>query len=97
MMQFILKAYHKNFLLKNIKIIQKTFGNCKIMRLPSKTKKWTVIRSPHIHKKSREQFQMKIFSIIISIDKYNINAINIQKLNCIGIQLQIRLTEKSHL
>ena len=27
--------------------------------LPTKTKRWTVLRSPHVDKKSREQFELK--------------------------------------
>jgi hypothetical protein len=38
---------------------------------PIKIEKFTVERSPHIDKKSREQFQRKTFSCIISINFFN--------------------------
>ena len=40
----------------------------KIVRFPTKRQLYTVIRSPHVHKKSRDQFQRQTFkaSIIFS-------------------------------
>jgi small subunit ribosomal protein S10 len=35
--------------------------------LPSKTQRWTVLRSPHIDKKSREQFELKTHKRLIDI------------------------------
>ncbi len=35
--------------------------------LPSKTQRWTVLRSPHIDKKSREQFELKTHKRLIEI------------------------------
>ncbi len=35
--------------------------------LPTKVSRFTVIRSPHIHKKSREQFELKIHKRLIDI------------------------------
>src|SRR5690349_24417149 len=35
--------------------------------LPTKTKRWTVRRSPHVHKKSREQFELKTHKRLIDI------------------------------
>jgi len=34
-----------------------------IVGFPTTTQKWTVLRSPHVDKKSREQFQMKNYSV----------------------------------
>lgn len=36
--------------------------------LPTKTQRWTVLRSPHVDKKSREQFEMKTHKRLIEID-----------------------------
>ena len=38
-----------------------------VIRLPKKIKKFSVIRSPHVHKKSREQFQIKVHLRIIDL------------------------------
>src|SRR6185503_19550991 len=35
--------------------------------LPTKTERWTVLRSPHVDKKSREQFELKTHKRLIDI------------------------------
>ena len=35
--------------------------------LPTKTQRWTVLRSPHVDKKSREQFELKTHKRLIDI------------------------------
>lgn len=35
--------------------------------LPSKVQRWTVLRSPHVDKKSREQFELKTHKRLIEI------------------------------
>lgn len=48
-------AVYKNFLqnlLLKLNLLYKQFA------LPIKKKKFTLLRSPHVHKKSREQFQL---------------------------------------
>ena len=35
--------------------------------LPTKTQRWTVVRSPHVDKKSREQFEMRTHKRILDI------------------------------
>jgi small subunit ribosomal protein S10 len=35
--------------------------------LPTRTQRWTVLRSPHIDKKSREQFELKTHKRVIDI------------------------------
>ena len=36
--------------------------------LPTKMHRWTVLRSPHVDKKSREQFELKVHKRLIEID-----------------------------
>src|SRR5258707_1547630 len=36
--------------------------------LPVKTERWTVLRSPHIDKKSREQFQLRTHKRLMNIN-----------------------------
>lgn len=55
-----------------IKVI-KDFG-CKVsgpVLLPVKISKYTVLRSVHIHKKSREQFEMRVHKRMIDIYEPN--------------------------
>jgi len=39
---------------------EKKFTQFKIYSLPKKVKRFTVLSSPHVHKKAREQFELKI-------------------------------------
>ena len=52
---------------------------------PTTTKIFTVLRSPHVHKKSREQFEMKIFKASITLTNtlntaYSFSRLNLQKI-----------------
>lgn len=53
--------------LKNLKIIGP-------ISLPTKIKKITVLRSPHIDKKSREQFEMRTYTKTIQVESLNKNS-----------------------
>lgn len=67
-----LKAYDHRVLDKSISIIveavQRT-GSQLVgpIPLPTKMKKYTVIKSPHVNKSSREQFEIRIHSRLIDI------------------------------
>ena len=43
------------------------FWSLKFFILPIKIKKHTILRSPHVNKKSREQFETRIYKAIIHI------------------------------
>ena len=95
--QIILKSHHFDFLNSNIEILHKMFSNSKVVRLPVKVKKWTVIRSPHVHKKSREQFEMRTYTVIFKIQENNFEISHLQNLICTGVQMQIRYISKTSL
>ncbi len=68
-----LKAYDHFLLDKSVvEIIRNTKGTgAKIIGpipLPTRRRIYTVLRSPHVDKKSREQFEMKIYKRIIDIE-----------------------------
>lgn len=42
-----------------------------IINLPSKKKRITLLKSPHVHKKSMEQFQLQLFTKLISLNIKN--------------------------
>jgi small subunit ribosomal protein S10 len=46
---------------------QKTRPSCGPVLLPVRIKKYTVLRSPHTDKKSREQFEMRIHKRLIDL------------------------------
>lgn len=102
-LQIKLKSFHYKILkLSLVKILAKIqmlkIFSFKIINLPIKIKRYTVLRSPHIDKKSREQFEMKTFNRLLVInydfsnidDTYKINFfINYIKNSCAGIQMKI--------
>jgi small subunit ribosomal protein S10 len=47
--------------------------------LPSRIERYTVLRSPHVNKKSREQFEMRTHKRLIDI--YDANARTVEALN----------------
>lgn len=70
-----------------LKFILKTIIKLKIpskhFSLPNKTKKITLLKSPHVNKKAREQFETCIFKkvIIINIEKKIENILKFLILN----------------
>ena len=50
------------FLLFLLKIIKKTLLKYSVLNLPKKIKKITLLKSSHIYKKAREQFQVITYS-----------------------------------
>ena len=107
LIQFNFKSFHQKLIEKNlVKIIKKaklmniyTKG---IIRLPLRIKRFTVLRSPHVYKKSREQFELKTHHrmFVALFDFNNINdkkkaklLINFAKA-CSG-SLQLKITYKT--
>jgi small subunit ribosomal protein S10 len=79
---------------------------------PNKIKKITLLRSPHIDKKSREQFEMKILKRKINIEcstlkdssvgilafqKIYLFLENIKQCPFSGVQIQIQVLHKSYI
>ncbi len=67
-----MKAYDHNLLDKSMDKIVKTVRSTGAVilgpiPLPTKRTVYTVLRSPHVNKKSREQFQTKIHKRLIDI------------------------------
>ena len=47
--------------------------------LPTRIERYTVLRSPHVNKKSREQFEMRTHKRVVDI--YDANARTVEALN----------------
>jgi len=60
--------------------------------LPTKIKKYTVIRSPHVDKRSREQFEIRIHKRLIDILEPNESVIEeLKKLSLpSGVEVEIK-------
>ena len=64
--------------------------------LPTRTQRWTVLRSPHIDKKSREQFELKTHKRVIDI--VQATAKTIESLNKLslpaGVDIKIKASQR---
>ncbi|MDH3004423.1 MAG: 30S ribosomal protein S10 [Candidatus Shikimatogenerans sp. JK-2022] len=93
-----LKSYDYILLDNSINNIIKTIKNTGVkiigpIPLPTKNKKFTVLRSPHVHKKSREQYILSIhirYLEIINVNSTTIDALMKLELSK-GVDVQIKL------
>jgi small subunit ribosomal protein S10 len=62
--------------------------------LPTKTQRWTVLKSPHVDKKSREQFELKTHKRLIEIPESKANTVDaLTKLDLpAGVDVEIKVT-----
>lgn len=75
--RLVLKSYDRSFLKKAISVLvflghtlqakTQTEWTLNVQPLPTHIKKFTLLRSPHIDKKSREQIELKTFSKAIQM------------------------------
>jgi len=93
-----LKSYDHNLLDKSTeKIVQraKATGAVIVGPIPLPTRKsvYTVLRSPHVNKKSREQFQMKVHKRIVEILNTTTKTIDeLMKLDLpAGVDIEIKV------
>jgi len=66
--------------------------------LPTKTKRWTVLRSPHVDKKSREQFEIRTHRRLIDIFEPTPQTVDaLMKLDLpAGVDVEIKAFGKEH-
>lgn len=57
-----LNTFFNNFMSNNSQLPSTSYSN-----FPRKLKKYTIQRSPHVHKKSREQFQLNFYSSSVKL------------------------------
>jgi ribosomal protein S10 len=83
MTQLLLKSYNKTLLQLYINYLKKTNNlllNWKIVNFPKKVKKITLLRSPHVFKKSKDQYQEIIYTTALFFDfKQGIDVFDIVK------------------
>lgn len=75
--QLIYKSTHSaalNTYITYLKKILKQFNlHFKIIGLPKTRKFWTLLKSPHVFKKSKEQFEVKIYKYVVYVFTPNIH------------------------
>ena len=66
--------------------------------LPTEKNKWTVLRSPHVDKKSREQFELKTHKRVIDILDSRAQTVDaLTKLDLpAGVDVEIKAFGKEH-
>lgn len=69
MLQFYLKSFDHSSLKLSLDKLSKIFQSYpgKIKYLPTERKKFTVLTSPHIDKKSRDQFEIRYYKVGFSV------------------------------
>lgn len=72
-----LKKYQK-FLLITLKSIIKVPYTLTIMTSPMKRKLYTVLKSPHVYKKSRDQYEKRLYKVVYKLTLMNINKNSIK-------------------
>jgi small subunit ribosomal protein S10 len=60
-------------------ILDKMSIKYSIFNLPVKQKRLTILKSPHVNKSAREQFEVKFYSFILQINK-NLNLYTLKML-----------------
>ncbi|MEE9437365.1 MAG: 30S ribosomal protein S10 [Saprospiraceae bacterium] len=94
-----LRSYDHNLVDKSTEKIVKTVRNSGAVvsgpiPLPTKREVFTVLRSPHVNKKSREQFQIKTHKRLIEIftpTQKTVDALSKLELPS-GVDIQVKLT-----
>ena len=93
-----LKAYDSRLLDHSVKEIVETAKRTGVrvvgpIPLPTKINKYCVLRSPHVDKKSREQFEIRTHKRLIDILEPNQHAVDaLMRLNLpAGVDVEIKL------
>jgi small subunit ribosomal protein S10 len=93
-----LRAYDHRILDQSVtKIVDTARGTGAVLvgpvLLPTRIKKYTVLRSPHVDKKSREQFEMRIHKRLIELKSPTSKTVDeLMKLDLpAGVDVEIKL------
>jgi len=93
-----LKAYDHKILVQSVKRIVETIERtgakvCGPIPLPTKVSRYTVLRSPHTHKDSREQFEIRVHKRVIDILDSNPKTIDaLMGMNLpTGVHVEVKL------
>lgn len=58
-------SLYKNFLIKTLQSLKVNFSICD---LPKKKNRITLLKSPHVNKSAREQFEIKYYSTVLQLN-----------------------------
>jgi small subunit ribosomal protein S10 len=103
--EIIGKAFHCDLLQRALDALGNTLGQegyvVQSFLFPRKSKRFTVLRSPHIDKKSREQFELLTYRGILRCkvrsmeDAYEVLSL-VKESFFVGVQLQLRMKKSAY-
>lgn len=100
-LRIYLKSFSKKAINESIKELLALFAKSNkslvSISLPTRIKKFCVLRSPHVNKDSREEFEVRIYKKFIDIFVTNLNEISLLFTNfsfSSGVSCQFSILEK---
>jgi small subunit ribosomal protein S10 len=80
-LRIILKSFNKKLIQNSLKqlklnLINENFRILNVITLPKKIKRFCLLRSPHVDKKSREHFELRFYKSFMDIEFDKISSIN---------------------
>jgi ribosomal protein S10 len=79
--------------------LQKSFNllnlNSSVFYLPRISKKITLLKSPHVFKKAKEQFELREYKVVIKLDNCELQSLNAIKYILLNRPKAIQLKIKS--
>lgn len=82
-----------NFIKKAQLVFSSNHNSFKVVSLPTKSNLFTVLKSPHVNKKAREQFCFETYKKLIVLNDANPSILKrfLEKVSCKGVALKITL------
>jgi len=73
-----------------------------IIGVQKKNRRWTLLRSPHVHKKSREQFEMPTHQAILKTswktqEETTVFWLSLQNSEIYGVETRIEMSSSMHM
>ena len=89
-------SYRNFFLERFLNKLFLIFTKSKIISLPTKNKSFTILKSPHVYKKSREQFSSEICKKKVLITGISCKFLKqfLNRVSCKGVAFKITLQGK---
>ena len=102
-LEISMKSFKHESLARATEQLQKMLGDTEVFYFPLKIQKITVLRSPHIDKKARDQFEIRRYKNLVKLKKkvsHNFLEValeNIKNTEFPGIQMKMRISNQTYL
>lgn len=81
-----IQAYETGLLNRFINIVESTLANffpknahISVTRMPTHVKRFTLLKSPHVNKTAREQFETRMYSCLIKVNATTVSTTGIER------------------